>query len=219
MKFYGIPADKIKTGLYSADASLFRSVIPIWKRSKRIIYVGQICERKNVVKLVSAFLGLTRKDKAKGWRLELYGCGPQEDEIRKMISDCDLSSEGNGQTVALYPFQQPEKLAEVYGDSRIFILPSKEEHWGLVLHEAALSGCVLLASRQVGAAEDFIVSDNGRLFSPNSVAAVANVLKWAMELSDAELERASRFSSEMAENTSLDGFVRGVSAFVHNEAH
>ena len=217
LKFYGVPESRIKVGLYSADASLFKSIKPIVERPKRILYVGQICERKNVASLVKTFFGLAGKTEVGDWRLELYGCGPQEGAIRELISKCQTTATLPQPMVSLHPFQQPEKLAEIYGASRIFILPSKEEHWGLVLHEAALSGCVLLASNQVGSAEDLIAADNGRMFDANSAVELSAALKWAMGLNNKEMDRASRTSVEMAKSASLDRFVNSVTEFVDSE--
>lgn len=203
LSLYGAPKDKIRTGMYSADSSLFKSEVPICDRPRRIIYVGQICERKNVKRLVESFIQLWDNGAAEGWALELYGCGPLEEDIRALAKDYKSA-------VRIHPFQQPEKLAELYGSSRIFILPSKEEHWGLVVHEAALSGCVLLLSKQVGAAEDFLSCENGKLFDPNSTRGITAALRWAMHMDDAAMMRASACSIRESKSMSLHKFVSGV---------
>ena len=60
-------------------------------------------------------------------------------------------------------------------------MPSLEEHWGLVVHEAALSGCALLLSNRVGAKEDFLEEGvNGLSFDPYSVEDMAEKFAEAM---------------------------------------
>ena len=50
-------------------------------------------------------------------------------------------------------------------------MPSKKEPWGVVLHEMAIAGLPLLASRAVGAATKFIVpTKNGELLKPETIA-------------------------------------------------
>lgn len=202
LRFYGVPKERIQVGMYAADASLFKSTVPICERQKRIIYVGQICERKNVRRLVEVFLSLA--DRFPEWSLDLYGSGPLTDEINRIIK------QSQSQAVHLHAFAQPEELAALYGNSRIFILPSLEEHWGLVVHEAALSGCVLLTSRQVGAADDFVTSGNGRMFDAFDEKSMAQALIGAMSFSDEQFSRAEQISVSESANASLDKFAEGL---------
>ena len=55
LRFYGVPDNLIFEGMYSADGSLFRDGMPLAKREKKIVYVGQFIERKNVRRLCQAF--------------------------------------------------------------------------------------------------------------------------------------------------------------------
>ena len=56
MQFYGVPQELVAMGMYSADPSLFSSTFPIESRPKRIIFVGQLCDRKNIVAFAKVFL-------------------------------------------------------------------------------------------------------------------------------------------------------------------
>ena len=218
LRFYGVPDAKIKTGLYSADERLFTSKVPICTRRKSVIYVGQICERKNVEMLCNAFAQVCSqlREGNKDWTLELYGCGPLESRIIRIISALNAVTAVGGEDakIVLHPFLQPEELSVKYADSRVFVLPSRSEHWGLVVHEAALSGCILLTSTQVGAAEDFVTPENGRLFNPLSLSEMTASLKWAMELDDTCLMRASQSAANEGRNVSLAKFVQSVSEWV-----
>lgn len=200
LRFYGVPKSKIQIGMYSADSSIFNDRgVPICNRPKKIIFVGQLCERKNPIRLCQAFR--LAKGFEHGWSLELYGCGPLQNKI----------PQGNG--VFVHGFLQPEELAAKYRESRIFCLPSLEEHWGLVVHEAALSGCVLLLSDAIGAKDDFVGKENGFLFGATDEKAFARTMARAMALDDAALCRASRESLEKGRQISLDCFVKGVKYF------
>lgn len=200
LQFYGAEREKIAPGLYSADASLFTNGKPLPEREKKIIYVGQLNERKNVKRLVEAFARCRC-----GWELHLYGSGPLKDELNQTIK------RSNNQTIHVHDFVQPEQLADLYRSARLFCLPSIEEHWGLVVHEAALSGCGLLLSNRVGAADDLLVEGkNGWTFDPSSVDDMARVMKMAMESDDATLAAMQRESLRLAKNASLERFVEGV---------
>ena len=160
LRFYGVPDDKIREGLYAADETLFTPGLPLEERPRKIIYVGQFCERKNVKRMVKAFLNAG----VGGWELELYGSGPLKDELVQTLQNSKV------QTIHIHDFLQPEELAAKYREARIFCLPSVEEHWGLVVHEAALSGCALLLSDRVGAVDDFLEEGvNGLAFDSHDL--------------------------------------------------
>lgn len=207
LRFWGVPDDKIVEGIYAADGSLFTEGLALKDRPKKIIYVGQLCERKNVKRLVEAF----QKVKAQGegeqrWELHLYGSGPLREELLALAS----ASRGdrNGM-VGIHDFLQPEDLAEKYRESRIFVLPSVEEHWGLVVHEAALSGCVLLLSNRVGAADDLLEEGvNGLTFDPFDVNDMAEKLKVAMTR-----QFDTKTAAEKAREHGVDGFVTAMKGF------
>lgn len=200
LRFYGVTADKIKIGVYAADGALFNvGGADITERPKRIIFVGQLCERKNPLRLCEAFRASGASEK--GWTLDLYGCGPLKDRIPQ------------GKGITVHDFLQPEELSAKYRESRVFCLPSHEEHWGLVVHEAALSGCVLLLSDAVGAKDDFVGASNAFTFNAGSDAALAEALERVLALGDADLRRASEESVRKGQMISFTKFVEGVRFF------
>ena len=71
---------------------------------------------------------------------------------------------------------QPREISAAMRDARCLVLPSIKEPWGLVVHEAALSGCALALSTSVGSAADFAEPANSVLFKPGSVDAIEAAL-------------------------------------------
>ena len=202
LRFYGVPREKIAMGLYSADATLFTKGEPLMKRDRKMIYVGQFIERKNVRRLIRAFAKANVK---KEWTLDMYGSGPLKDEmvgVAKRIGGC---------AIHIHDFLQPEALSAKYRAARIFCLPSLLEHWGLVVHEAALSGCVLLLGNRTGAADDLLGCNNGRQFNSHSMSDMIQVFAEAMgRKTDEELMAAQKESLELAKRVNLQRFVDGV---------
>lgn len=192
MRFYGVPDEKIAEGMYSADEKLFDPAkVDVEKKEKRIVYVGQYIDRKNVLAVCKAFeqSGIA----ADGWSLEMYGSGPLKDQISYA-----------------QPFVQPEQLPEIYRRAKAFILASKEEHWGLVVHEAALSGCYLMLSELVGAADDLLGEKNGVKFDPFKLADMVAAFRRLAAMSDEEMWEAGKASMEIAKSRGLQSFVAGV---------
>lgn len=202
LRFYGVPKRKIFDGLYAADAGLFECGAPLCERRKKMIYVGQLNARKNVIRLAESF---SRANVDGEWSLDMYGCGPLEGELK------DLVKRNPGCNISVNPFAQPEELAAKYREARVFCLASTKEHWGLVVHEGALSGCVLLLSDRIGAGEDFLkIGVNGFDFNPLSVDSMTGAIRKAMAMDENELAKAYDFNLEVSKNASLEKFVAAV---------
>ena len=197
-RWYGMPDGKIFEGMYGADPQLFFNGPPLANRPKRIIFVGQYIERKGCVPLAQAFASVA--DRLPGWELWMYGSGPLQSAIPPHPA------------IKVNGFIQPEQLGALYRDARIFALPSNSEAWGLVVHEAALSGCMLLLSEAIGSAPDFAMPANARTFRPGDEADLASAM---VELAEsAELSAAQLASVASARSHGPAEFARQVSAIV-----
>lgn len=213
LEFYGVATDRIETGMYSADATLFKDGRSLATRQKTMLFVGRYIKRKNVLRLVQAFLQANTNDE---WTLDLYGSGVLKSEL------LTLSASHVG--VHVHDFLQPEALSEKLREARVFCLPSLREHWGVVVHEAALSGCYLLLGNQTGAAEDMLADKsgeenaksevrefaNGMTFPPTNTRAFTEAIKRAMRLSDARLVEAQQASIAQAQTISVEKFAEAV---------
>lgn len=180
-KSWGYQIGSITTGLYGADPSLFRGGPPLDARPKTFLFIGQFIDRKNVRGLAKAFVQIA--DQIPDWTLILCGSGPQEHQLPEHPR---LQQKG---------FLQPMELATMLRQARCLVLPSKEEHWGLVVHEATLTGCALALSRAVGSAHDLARKENAVLFPAGDVLEISRALveiaKWNLD-SWSEAEKTSR---------------------------
>ncbi len=161
-RWYGMDERLIHEGMYGADPALFHDGPPLAERPKRVLFVGQYIDRKGCVPLARAFARVAHR--LPDWELCLYGSGPLQSAIP------------SHPRIKVHGFIQPEQLGSLYRQARIFALPSFSEAWGVVVHEAALSGCQLLLSDAIGPAEDFATPANARLFRPGDEAGLADAL-------------------------------------------
>jgi glycosyltransferase involved in cell wall biosynthesis len=185
MRYYGVPAADISQGLYTADTAIFRCARPLESRPLRFMFVGQFIERKNILRLCDAFLRF-RQSLTGSCDLHLYGEGPLRDRIPRHPD------------IHVHPFASPSILAAAMNESRCLLLPSVIDHWGLVAHEAAACGMLLIASKTTGAAEDLCGAENSRLVSAFDTADLVAAFTWAAKMLPSDLAAASRCSVELA---------------------
>ena len=187
-RFYGVSDDRISEGAYAADPTIFYDGKPLPLREKKVIYVGQLNERKNVMRMVEAFRKAS--ESCPEWKLEIYGAGPLEETLTHLAADA-----GN---ISVRGYVQTDQLGNLYRSAQIFVLGSLQENWGVVVHEAALCGCLLLLSDQVGAAVDFATPQNSAIFNPFSVFEFTSAMERLMSFPDEEKVVGQKSSVELA---------------------
>jgi len=136
----GFEDARIHTGLYCADLTTFCTASPA-PASARFVFVGRLVEAKGVKNLANAFQAAGLEQ----WRLLIVGTGP----LSSMF-DCDVPN------VELLGFVDSSSLRDIGRDGGIFILPSRYEPWGVVVHEFAAMGFPLILTDAVGAASTFL---------------------------------------------------------------
>jgi len=183
--YLGVPQSRIATGLYGSDSSLFAPPTNVADRPYRIGFVGQHIRRKGLDVLLEAFRRLCASDAR--YQLHLYG----EGELRGMAE----STPG----VLCHSFSDPEEIAAAMKTFRIFVMPSRDDNWPLALHEAALSGCCLLATRDVGNTPELITAENGIVVCSGDPEALTQGLHTLAQWSDEQRIRAAYVSRQLAE--------------------
>lgn len=188
-RFLGMPDDDIYEGMYGADPEVFTKGPSLPEREKTMLFVGRLIPLKNISQLVKAFRQF-RKDHP-DWTLKIVG----EGKVRIPPNEPGIEQEG---------FLQPEDVAQQMRESRFLLLPSQGDHWALVVHEAALSGCGLLVSDEVGAAADLVNSGNGVVFEVGSVDALEEALREVAHKDQQWLYNATTESRHLAEKFGPD---------------
>src|SRR5437660_934446 len=128
-----------------------------------ILYAGRLLSHKNIDLLIRAVAIVHRTHPH--IRATIVGEGPEKDRLRTLIKKLHLS-----RNVRLLDFVKED--AELYGlmkTSRMFVLPSVREGFGLVVVEANACGIpVVTTTHADNAARDLIVEgQNGYLVEPD----------------------------------------------------
>jgi glycosyltransferase involved in cell wall biosynthesis len=171
----GFKGNLLSTGFYCADPRPFQKVYEarMSKRpSKKLLYIGRYLEFKGVKELWAAFAQLSVE--FPDWELHCIGTGNLWEE--RMIHP----------KIFHHGFKQPDELAAFLEDAACFVMPSKKEPWGVVLHEMAIAGLPLLVSDQVGSSTAFLQTrKNGHLIDCDGLPEVLQLFytQTASELS------------------------------------
>jgi glycosyltransferase involved in cell wall biosynthesis len=165
----GFKAKQILTGFYSADYHLFHSFYEKHLQSKtqnfpkRFIYIGRYYNFKGIEEMWQAFINLDKRLNI-DWELWCLGTGditPIQHPKIKHIG-----------------FVQPENIEEFVSKTGVFVLPSRFEPWGVVVHEFAAAGFPLLCSKAVGANSAFLEDGiNGYVFEINNAMSIEKMME------------------------------------------
>ncbi len=122
-----------------------------------LLSVGQLVARKGLGKLVEACGRLAHE----GYKftLVLVGNGADREKLHKQASEAGI------QYFHLLPNQSQQTLNELYRAADVFVFPTLEDVWGLVVNEAVWAGTTVLCSKYAGCASEIIEPEN--IFDPN----------------------------------------------------
>jgi len=191
----GFKKNEIILDLYSADIKRFSSnfinslSIKELRYPHRFLFVGRLESVKGLDILTQAWrdLGTNTKD----WELCLIGNGSFKDKL----------SHEPGITVK--DFMQPSDLIKEISSAGCFLLPSRKEAWGVVVHEFTAAGLPIIISSTVGAAKSFLIDGfNGFTFQNESYESLKDQMLKIISSSDEELLVMSRNSNELSNRIS-----------------
>ena len=122
------------------------------------LYVGQLIKRKGIDLLLTA----SSKVQRKGYKfsLLLVGSGPEQHALEVMAKELGLEN------VYFINERPPFEMPGIYRSADVFVLPTLEDVWGLVVNEALWSGLPVLVSKYAGCAPELVPETN--VFDPLS---------------------------------------------------
>lgn len=179
----GFTGKRSKGGLYSADTNTFKGIKPTY--SKTLLYIGRLIEWKGVLDLSEVFSSLSDEER-NGWTINIAGTGSLYTQLE------------NKDHIKCLGFIQPRELPTILENSGAFILPSHDEHWGVVVHEAAVSGLPLILSDKVRAGEEYLEDGkNGYRFRAADKADLRKSLIMLFSCSSNELRNMGGHSRQL----------------------
>jgi glycosyltransferase involved in cell wall biosynthesis len=167
-RLLGFPDHTIFEGLYSAESRIFEEAGA--KRNftfplpSSFIFVGQYIERKGFDILIEAYKQYRTKVESP-WDLKLIGDGPMKLIASGIDGIVDLG------------LKNSIECAKLFLESGALVLPSLEDHWGIVIHEAALTGLPIITTYQTGASVELVNNGfSGFIIDADSVDQLVSAL-------------------------------------------
>ena len=175
----GVPAHKISEGGMSAERPPedflpigARSVAP--DRKVRFLFVGRLIQGKGVDHLAAAASVLRRQlSNEDSFEVVVLGDGPERLRLAELAGD--LAKEHR---FSLLGAVAPTSVWAHYVDAHVFVLPTLQDNWPLVVAEAMSMGLPILLSNRAGSVPDLVVpGENGYVFDPEDHDELASKMR------------------------------------------
>jgi glycosyltransferase involved in cell wall biosynthesis len=150
---------KVDIGLSNNPTIIFASKFMARKRPQDLLEAARILQKEGI-----------------GFNILFVGSGDLEDTLH------DLVKEYNLQNIFFQGFVNQTSLPLIYAASDIFVLPSINEPWGLVINEVMSCGLPIIIAKGIGAADDLVrEGENGFTFEPLNSMDLSSKLKTMLE--------------------------------------
>jgi glycosyltransferase involved in cell wall biosynthesis/peptidoglycan/xylan/chitin deacetylase (PgdA/CDA1 family) len=176
----GMPAEKLSHHpVQVPEVNALRSTSegpPLqYKRRPVFLFVGSIVKRKGWRYLIDATISLKKK---LGSRFTVVMVGPGEElgELHEMVS-----SHGLGDVVEVSGHISYDTLGRYFRACDVFVLPTLEDTWGMVVLEAMAFAKAILCSKYAGSKEMVQHGVNGFVFDPYSPEELSHYMQSFIE--------------------------------------
>ena len=186
--------DIIDKPLDKEEKNELRSKLSI-SEEKVIVSVGQMIPRKGFDILLEAAKVLDES-----WGIYLIGGKPTAD-ILAAIEDKKLSN------VHFVDFMNYEELSKYYRAADVFVLPTREDIWGLVVNEAMANGLPVITTTRCNAGLEMVEDGvNGRLYDPEDIEGLKEILL-THSVNEEKLSEMAQKALDKSHDFSLDRMV------------
>ena len=160
-------------------------VPPAFRGRPRVLFVSRLHEKKGTDRLIGA-AGLLR-DAGRPFTLLLAGTGEPAYErmLRRLVADLNL-----GDHVHFLGLVTGDAKLSLYASADLFVLPTREENFGLVLTEAMACGTAVVTTRGTAIWRDIEVA--GGVVADGSVKAIAAAVGRLLDDPADRVDRATR---------------------------
>jgi len=211
----GCDSNKVTEVPYTIPASAFRCkhARPSDNQSIRLLYVGQLIQRKGILPFVENLNHFCLENPEIPVELTIAGTGP----LTKLLKTQTLA--GRGTIRFLGPVQYKD-LPSVYANADLFVFPTLADEWGVVVNEAMASGLPVFGSIYSQAVEELVKDGvNGWVFRPDHASETMARLAQALTTGQTQIEKMGALAAEhvsaITPDTAADQIVDVIAKVLH----
>ncbi len=171
------------------------------KDELELTFIGMINRDKGILELLKAVIDVKER-----LNIKLNICGTVtdpsiEEQFNGLISQ-------NPDIVKAHGYVDKQKKYDILSDSSVLILPSYHEGFPLVILEALVTGCAIIAT-PVGAIPEVLDEQNYMSIEPGSVDSITNAISYLYENRD-KLKEMQRANYQKSKNYTLKEHVNNL---------
>jgi glycosyltransferase involved in cell wall biosynthesis len=216
----GVAPDRIHMAPYSVDNDYFRDNIRA-ARTRRaallselrlssslpiVLFASKLQPRKRCGDLLCAYEMIRERTPA---QIVVVGDGSERARLIEYARSRRLDE------VRFVGFKNQSELAAYYDLCDIFVLPSEQEPWGLVVNEVMNAGKPIVVSDAVGAARDLVPQGHsGYVFPVADTAALARNLRILIEQPDLR-RRMGDSARALVGDWGIEATAAGIRSAIH----
>jgi glycosyltransferase involved in cell wall biosynthesis len=180
----GVPDNKIFDVPYTVDNDRFIAAAVLASKQRAevrkkyglpigepvVLYASKFMRRKHPDDVIRAMASL--RDNGQAATLFMVGNGKMEHELRDLATSLAMDN------VVFGGFINQAELPKVYAAADIFVLPSENEPWGLIVNEVMCAGIPVVVSDEVGCVPDLVKDGvNGYHMKAGDIGSLAIALE------------------------------------------
>jgi len=177
------------------------------------LYVGRITARKGIKTLLQA-CAILKKQGYSDYTLLIVGKGDQQDELEAFIKEQDFPEQVNWVGWVDYG-----SLGAYFQQADIFVFPTFEDVWGMVVPEAMVFGKPILCSNGAASCELVVEGENGYIFDPSNAQELSEKMRIFIDnpdLIESMGESSRQLISQKTPETAAKAYVE-VTSFLMGE--
>jgi glycosyltransferase involved in cell wall biosynthesis len=175
-----------------------------------ILFASKLQKRKRCEDLLEAYLNLSSSEVGSQSTpyLVIVGDGEERAALERRVKESGASG------VRFCGFRNQSELPGFFDLATVFVLPSRDEPWGLIVNEVMNSGRAVILSDDVGCQPDLVTDGvEGCVFPAGNVKALTNALRRVLTepgTADAMGERGRKRISEWSYEHDIAGLRRAL---------
>jgi glycosyltransferase involved in cell wall biosynthesis len=182
MECLAVPESKIWLRVYLVPDALAlqrrlqtTEVIDLNLKRPTFLYVGRITQRKGIKTLLEA-CAILKERGCENFHLLIVGKGDRWEELETLIREKGFEAQ-----VTWAGWVEYGQLGPYFQQADVFVFPTYEDVWGMVVPEAMVFGKPILCSQGAAAAELIEEGKNGYIFDPHNPKELADKMGHLIE--------------------------------------